>query len=79
MEEDQRLTPLPKTAAMREVAGEYPPAYSPYYDDEGMEGQRSIRQYVDVVYKRLPWILALSIVVTATAACSGLRPVANAF
>lgn len=68
MEEDQRLTPLPKTAAMREVAGEYPPAYSPYYDDEGMEGQRSIRQYVDVVYKRLPWILALSIVVTATAA-----------
>lgn len=68
MEQDQRLTPLPKTAGIREVAGEYPPAYSPYYDDEGMEGRRSIRQYLDVVYKRLPWILAISMIVTAAAA-----------
>lgn len=68
MEEDQRLTPLPRTAGLREIAGEYPPAYAPYYDDEGMEGRRSIRQYLDVVYKRLPWILALSILVTAAAA-----------
>lgn len=68
MEQDQRLTPLPKTAGLREVAGEYPPAYSPYYDDEALEGRRSIRQYLDVVYKRLPWILAISMVVTAAAA-----------
>ncbi len=68
MEEDQRLTPLPKTARMREVVGEYPTAYAPYYDDEVMEGRRSLKQYADVVFKRLPWILALSILVTAAAA-----------
>lgn len=68
MEEDQRLTPAPRTAVLREVGGEYPPAYTPYYDDEGMEGRRSIRQYLDVVYKRLPWILALTMLVTAAAA-----------
>ena len=68
MEEDQRLTPLPKTAGLREIAGEYPPAYSPYYDDEAVEGRRSIRQYLDVVYKRLPWILTLTILVTAVSA-----------
>lgn len=68
MEEDQRLTPLPKAAVLREVPGDYPPAYAPYYDDEGLEGRRSIRQYLDVVYKRLPWIVTLSILVTAAAA-----------
>ena len=68
MEDDQRLTPIPKSAGLREAVGEYPPAYPSYYDDEGMEGRRSIRQYVDVVYKRLPWILALTIIVTAAAA-----------
>lgn len=68
MEEDQRLTPLPKAAVLREVQGEYPPAYSSYYDEEGMEGRRSIKQYADVVYKRLPWIIALTLIVTAGAA-----------
>ncbi len=68
MEEDQRLTPLPKTTALREVVGEYPPAYSSYYDEEAMDGRRSIKQYVDVVYKRLPVILALTILVTAASA-----------
>jgi polysaccharide biosynthesis transport protein len=68
MEEDQRLTPLPKAAVLREVHGEYPPAYSSYYDDEGVEGRRTIRQYADVVYKRLPWIIALTLIVTTGAA-----------
>jgi succinoglycan biosynthesis transport protein ExoP len=68
MEEDQRLTPLPKAAVLREVHGEYPPAYTSYYDDDGVEGRRSLRQYADVVYKRLPWIIALTIIVTAGAA-----------
>lgn len=67
MEEDQRLTPLPKAAVLREVHGEYPPAYASYYDDEGVEGRRSIRQYFDVVYKRLPWIVALTLLATAAA------------
>ena len=68
MEEDQRLTPLPKTTALKEVVGEYPPAYSSYYDDEAMDGRRSIKQYFDIVYKRLPLILALTILVTAASA-----------
>ena len=68
MDEDQRLTPLPKTAGLREISGDYPPAYAPYYDDDAAEGRRSIRQYADVIYKRLPLILALAIIVTAAVA-----------
>jgi polysaccharide biosynthesis transport protein len=69
MDEDQRLTPLPKTGGLREVAGEYTPAaYAPYYDDDSIEGGRSIRQYLDVVYKRLPWIITLTVLVTAAVA-----------
>ena len=68
MEEDQRLTPLPKTTALKEVAGEYSSAYPSYYDEEANEGKRSIKQYLDVVYKRLPLILALSLIVTAASA-----------
>ncbi|MEO7673583.1 MAG: polysaccharide biosynthesis tyrosine autokinase [Pyrinomonadaceae bacterium] len=68
MEEDQRLTPLPKTTGLKEVVGDYPPAYSSYYDDEAVDGKRSIKQYVDIIYKRLPIILALSILVTAASA-----------
>ena len=68
MEEDQRLTPLPRSTKLREVTGDYQPAYTPYYDDESVEGRRSIRQYLEVVYKRLPWILTLTILVTAVVA-----------
>lgn len=68
MEEDQRLTPLPKTTELREVAGDYPSAYPSYYDEEAIEGSRSIKQYFDVIYKRLPLILALTLIVTAASA-----------
>ena len=69
MEQDQRLTPLPKGVELRTaVPANYPPAYSSYFDDESVEGKISIRQYVNVVYKRLPLILALAILVTAAAA-----------
>ncbi len=68
MEEDQRLTPLPRTTALKEVVGEYPAAYPTYYDDDAVEGKRSIKQYVDVIYKRLPVILALTLIVTAASA-----------
>lgn len=70
MEKDERLTPLPiKTATnLQPVNQEYPTAYAPIYDDENFEERRSIRQYFNVVYKRLPIILALTILVTAAAA-----------
>lgn len=70
MEQDQRLTPLPKGIEHLRTTGptNYPPAYSSYYDDESLEGKISIRQYLNVIYKRLPLILALAILVTAAAA-----------
>src|SRR5690242_1256618 len=70
MEQDQRLTPLPKALEVRATATphEYPAGYPAFYDDEVGEGRRSLQQYFNVVYKRLPLILALAIVVTAAAA-----------
>ncbi|MGB7209277.1 MAG: polysaccharide biosynthesis tyrosine autokinase [Pyrinomonadaceae bacterium] len=68
MEEDKRLTPLPRTTELKEVVGDYPSAYPSYYDEEAIEGRRSIKQYFDVVYKRLPLILALTLLVTAASA-----------
>ncbi|MEJ7848306.1 MAG: polysaccharide biosynthesis tyrosine autokinase [Pyrinomonadaceae bacterium] len=68
MQDDQRLTPLPRTTALKEVGGEYTTGYPAFYDDDAVEGGRSIRQYFDIVYKRLPMILALAIIATAMAA-----------
>ena len=69
MEQDQRLTPLPRAAEIRAAStGTYPSAYPAYYDEELVEGKVSIRQYLNVVYKRLPLILALAILVTAATA-----------
>ena len=68
MEEDKRLTPLPRTTELKEVVGDYPSAYPSYYDEEAIEGKRSIKQYFEVIYKRLPLILALAILVTAASA-----------
>lgn len=70
MEQDERLLPLPKTEVLQTQSSnhEYPPAYSPFYDDESFESRRSIREYLNVVYKRLPLILALTILTTAVVA-----------
>jgi len=68
MQEDQRLTPLPRTTSLKEVAGEYQAGYSSYFDDEGAEQRQSIKQYIDIIYKRLPLIIALSVLVTAAVA-----------
>jgi uncharacterized protein involved in exopolysaccharide biosynthesis len=66
MENDQRLTPLPKTADLHLSHHEYS-NYSGFYDDEAIESKRSVRQYFAIIYKRLPIILALTILVTAAA------------
>ncbi len=68
MEQDQRLTPLPKSLEIRAQKSEYPATYPAYYDDEVSEGRRSIQQYFNVVRKRLPIILALTALATAAAA-----------
>lgn len=70
MEKDQRLTPLPTApaAGLQSVNNDYPAAYAPFYDDETFDERRSLRQYFNIVYKRLPLILALTILTTAAAA-----------
>jgi uncharacterized protein involved in exopolysaccharide biosynthesis len=70
MEQDERLLPLPKTEVLQTNNNnhEYPPAYSPFYDEETFESKRSVREYLNVVYKRLPLILALMILTTAVVA-----------
>src|SRR5687767_1468482 len=68
MEQDQRLTPLPKSLDLRPAKPEYPATYAGFYDDEAAEGRRSIQQYFNVVKKRLPIILALTALVTAAVA-----------
>ncbi|HTH51359.1 MAG TPA: Wzz/FepE/Etk N-terminal domain-containing protein, partial [Pyrinomonadaceae bacterium] len=73
MENDQRLTPLPvatqdlQTSAL-DVSLPYVGSY-----DESLESKRSLRQYFNVVYKRLPLIVAIVVVVTAAAALYSYR------
>jgi len=68
MENDQRLTPLPVSGDLHTAHHDYASGYSSFYDDEAFESKRSIRQYLNIIYKRLPLILALTILVTAAAA-----------
>ncbi len=67
MENDQRLTPLPVVADLQPTHVDFSSAYSSSYDDS-LESKRSIRQYISIVYKRLPIIIALTVLVTAATA-----------
>lgn len=64
MENDQRLTPLPAASDLQPAQLDYLAGYSSAYEDT-LNNKRSIRQYVNLVYKRLPIILAITILVTA--------------
>lgn len=72
MENDQRLTPLPVTHDLQPAHIDFTGAYSSSYDDS-IDNKRSIRQYFNIVYKRLPIILAITILVTAAAAFYSFR------
>jgi capsular exopolysaccharide synthesis family protein len=72
MENDQRLTPLPVTTDLQPTQIDYPFNYSASYDDS-LESKRSIRQYINVVIKRLPIILGITVLVTAAAAIYSYR------
>ena len=67
MENDQRLTPLPTTNDLHPTALDFGTGYSASYDD-AIDGKRSIKQYFNIIYKRLPIILAITIIATAAAA-----------
>ncbi len=58
---------------MRPAGNDYPPSYSSYYDDESFANKRSIRQYINIVYKRLPIILAIAVIVTAAVSFYSFR------
>lgn len=68
MEKDERLLPLPKMHDIQLTHQDVAATYSPFYDDENLGEGRSIREYFLVVYKRLPLILALTILATAATA-----------
>ncbi|MEQ1605877.1 MAG: polysaccharide biosynthesis tyrosine autokinase [Pyrinomonadaceae bacterium] len=75
MQNDQRLTPLPGIKTIQpnthidfSPGGNYPPAY-----EETMDSRRSIRQYFQIVYKRLPIIIAITILATVAAAIYSYR------
>ena len=68
MEKDERLLPLPTAKEVQLSTHEYPAAYSPIYEEEEFAQQRSLREYFNVIYKRLPLILALAILVTSVVA-----------
>ncbi|MBA4184005.1 MAG: polysaccharide biosynthesis tyrosine autokinase [Acidobacteria bacterium] len=67
MEKDERLLPLPNVNNLQTANQEEPTQYSPIYEDE-FDANRSLREYFNVVYKRLPIILALTILTTAAVA-----------
>ncbi|HVF46944.1 MAG TPA: polysaccharide biosynthesis tyrosine autokinase [Pyrinomonadaceae bacterium] len=72
MQNDQRLTPLPLVQDIQPTHIDYSAGYTPSYDDS-LDNKRSLRQYFNVVYKRLPIILAITILVTAAAAFYSFR------
>lgn len=67
MEKDERLLPLPPINDLQTINQPEPTQYAPIYDDEFSE-TRSIREYWNVIYKRLPIILALTVLTTTVVA-----------
>lgn len=68
MEKDERLLPLPTAKDLRVSRNDSSKEYSPFYDETTFDEQRSIREYFNIVYKRLPIILTLTVFVTAAVA-----------
>jgi uncharacterized protein involved in exopolysaccharide biosynthesis len=68
MTKDDRLLPLPTANDLQTTNHDYPAKYSPMTDDESFDGERSTREYFNVVYKRLPIIVAMTILTTAVVA-----------
>ena len=68
MEQDQRIAAVPKSGELKTTVQEYQPGYSAYFDEDSAEGRRTIQQYFNIVKKRAPLILALTILVTIAAA-----------
>ncbi|HXH69545.1 MAG TPA: hypothetical protein VNI60_04275, partial [Pyrinomonadaceae bacterium] len=68
MEKDNRLLPLPTAHDLQPINQDYPSKYSPMNDDDAFDNKRSTREYFNVVYKRLPIIVTMTILTTAVVA-----------
>jgi len=69
MEQEQHLTPIPKTTESPLVAAAgYASAYPAFYDQEADEGKVSIRQYINIIKKRLSLILVVTVLATSATA-----------
>jgi capsular exopolysaccharide synthesis family protein len=68
MEKDNRLLPLPTSNDLQPVNQDYPSNYSPMNDDDAFGNERSFREYFNIIYKRLPIIVAMTILTTAVVA-----------
>jgi succinoglycan biosynthesis transport protein ExoP len=69
IEKDERLTPFPTTKNLQvNHPSDIPANYAPMYDDDVFHEGRSLKDYFLVVYKRLPIILAMTILVTSVVA-----------
>jgi len=68
MEKDNKLVPLPTAHDLQPANHDYPSNYSPMNDDESFDDKRSVREYFNIVYKRLPIIVAMTILTTAVVA-----------
>lgn len=69
IEKDERLLPLPGANNLQiNHQHDAPANYAPIYEDDVFSESRSIRDYFLVIYKRLPIILAMTILVTAVVA-----------
>ena len=69
IEKDERLLPLPNVGDFNLAPNQdAPAAYAPFYDDDSFAQSRSLREYFLIIYKKLPLILAMTIVVTAVVA-----------
>jgi capsular exopolysaccharide synthesis family protein len=68
MEKDNKLLPLPSAHDLQPANHDYPSNYSPMNDDDSFDDKRSVREYFNIVYKRLPIIVAMTILTTAVVA-----------
>src|ERR1700754_1447454 len=68
MAKDERLLPLPTGTELPITTNDIPPNYSPSYDDDPFGEKRSLREYFNVIYKRLWLIITLAVIVTAAVA-----------
>ncbi len=66
MAKDERLLPLPTGAELQYTQPDTPANYAPMFDDDPFSQGRSIREYLNVIYKRL-WLI-LTLVTLATSA-----------